>query len=295
MIVNNFTLQQNFGAKRPSKPSIVMSMYSQDVKRTKLITPEAEVVLAQRIKNGDSHAINELVTANLRFAISRVKQYVRYGHSLPDLIQQGNIGLIKAAETFDPTLGKFSTHARHKIRGEVTQYIREESRAIKVPEGVLKIKSQLRKTTKELTKELLRLPTEEELAAKMEITVSKLREIQADIVAEPVSLDMPIGVDKNHLLSDIIKDENAEIPFQEVDFKNSSSKVNDALEQLAPQEAQVVKSLFGIDDEGNEHSLREIADSSNIPVHRLKVIRDRAFRKLKLAIKQDEVEGCLER
>ena len=256
-------------------------MYLKEIGNIPLLTAEEEVFLAQRIEKGDEQARKQLIEANLRLVVSIAKKYVGRGMSFLDLIQEGNMGLIKAVEKFDYTKGfKFSTYATWWIRQAITRAIADQARTIRIPVHMVETINKLTRIQRQLVQELGREPTAEEIAEKMDgMTPAKVREIQK-ISLEPVSLETPIGEEDDSHLGDFIEDEGAMSPDDYASNELLKDELNEVLLELTDREEKVLRLRFGLDD-GRTRTLEEVGKEFNVTRERIRQIEAKALRKLK--------------
>ncbi len=255
-------------------------MYLKEIGQIKLLSMEEELELADRILSGDQEAKSILAEANLRLVVSIAKRYVGRGMLFLDLIQEGNIGLMKAVDKFDVTKGyKFSTYATWWIRQAITRAIADQARTIRVPVHMVETINKLARVQRQLTLELNREPTEEELAAKMNISVDKIRDIYK-ISQEPVSLETPIGEEDDSHLGDFIKDERNVSPEEYATNEMLKDEINDVLETLTEREEKVIRLRFGLDD-GKSKTLEEVGQLFGVTRERIRQIEAKALRKLR--------------
>ncbi len=255
-------------------------MYLKEIGQIKLLSMEEELELADRILSGDPQAKATLAEANLRLVVSIAKRYVGRGMLFLDLIQEGNIGLMKAVDKFDVTKGyKFSTYATWWIRQAITRAIADQARTIRVPVHMVETINKLARIQRQLTLELNREPSEEELAAKMNISVDKIRDIYK-ISQEPVSLETPIGEEDDSHLGDFIKDERNVSPEEYATNEMLKDEINDVLETLTEREEKVIRLRFGLDD-GKSKTLEEVGQLFGVTRERIRQIEAKALRKLR--------------
>ena len=258
-------------------------MYLREIGRIKLLTAEEEIELARRIVNGGNAGINakrKLVQANLRLVVSIAKKYVGRGMLFLDLIQEGNLGLIRAAEKFDHERGyKFSTYATWWIRQAITRAIADQARTIRIPVHMVETINKLKKVTRKLAQELSRKPTEEELSVEMGLSVPKLREI-VKIAQEPLSLETPIGKEEDSRLGDFIEDKDADAPVKTVAHELLREDLAEVLSGLSPRERDVLRLRFGMDD-GRQRTLEEVGQLFGVTRERIRQIEAKALRKLR--------------
>ena len=258
-----------------------VKMYLNEIGRVDLLTHEQEIELAKRILEGDEQAKKELAAANLRLVVSIAKRYVGRGMLFLDLIQEGNMGLIKAVEKFDYTKGfKFSTYATWWIRQAITRAIADQARTIRIPVHMVETINKLTRIQRQLVQELGREPTAEEIAEKMDgMTPAKVREIQK-ISLEPVSLETPIGEEDDSHLGDFIEDEGAMSPDDYASNELLKDELNEVLLELTDREEKVLRLRFGLDD-GRTRTLEEVGKEFNVTRERIRQIEAKALRKLK--------------
>lgn len=258
-----------------------VKMYLKEIGRVDLLTHEQEIELAKRILEGDEQAKKELAAANLRLVVSIAKRYVGRGMLFLDLIQEGNMGLIKAVEKFDYTKGfKFSTYATWWIRQAITRAIADQARTIRIPVHMVETINKLTRIQRQLVQELGREPTAEEIAEKMDgMTPAKVREIQK-ISLEPVSLETPIGEEDDSHLGDFIEDEDAMSPDDYASNELLKDELNEVLLELTDREEKVLRLRFGLDD-GRTRTLEEVGKEFNVTRERIRQIEAKALRKLK--------------
>ncbi len=258
-----------------------VKMYLKEIGRVDLLTHEQEIELAKRILEGDEQAKKELAAANLRLVVSIAKRYVGRGMLFLDLIQEGNMGLIKAVEKFDYTKGfKFSTYATWWIRQAITRAIADQARTIRIPVHMVETINKLTRIQRQLVQELGREPTAEEIAEKMDgMTPAKVREIQK-ISLEPVSLETPIGEEDDSHLGDFIEDEGAMSPVDYASNELLKDELNEVLLELTDREEKVLRLRFGLDD-GRTRTLEEVGKEFNVTRERIRQIEAKALRKLK--------------
>ena len=253
--------------------------YLREIGNIKLLTPEEEVELAKKIELGDETAKNSLAEANLRLVVSIAKKYYGRGMPLLDLIQEGNIGLMKAVEKFDYTKGyKFSTYATWWIKQAVTRAIADQARTIRIPVHMVETLNRLAKVKRNLVQELGREPSELEIAEKMNLSVEKVNQI-IKISQEPVSLESPIGEEEDSHLGDFIQDEQIVSPEDAATIRNLKENISQALLSLNEREQNVIKLRFGLED-GKTRTLEEVGSVLNVTRERVRQIEAKAIRKL---------------
>lgn len=254
--------------------------YLKEIGKIPLLTPEEEAELAQRIEAGDEQAKKRLAEGNLRLVVSIAKRYTGNGLQLLDLIQEGNIGLMKAVEKFDYRRGfKFSTYATWWIRQSMTRSIADQSRTIRIPVHMVENINRLTRAARALTQELEREPTAAELAERLGITEERVYEIQK-FAMEPVSLETPVGDEEDTHLGDFIKDEQGSVPADEAAMTVLREQLGEVLKTLSPREQQVIRLRFGLDD-GHVRTLEEVGQRFNVTRERIRQIEGKALRKLR--------------
>ncbi len=255
-------------------------MYLKEIGKVALLTSEQEVELAKRIEAGDEVAKKKLAEANLRLVVSIAKRYVGRGMQFLDLIQEGNLGLIKAVEKFDFTKGfKFSTYATWWIRQAITRAIADQARTIRIPVHMVETINKLIRIERNLVQELGRSPQPEEIAEQMDMPVEKVREIMK-IAQEPVSLETPIGEEEDSHLGDFIEDDAAPAPAEAAAFTMLKEQLVSVLDTLTPREEKVLRLRFGLDD-GKARTLEEVGKEFNVTRERIRQIEAKALRKLR--------------
>ena len=255
-------------------------MYLKEIGRVPLLTADEEIEIAQRMEQGDEEAKKKLAEANLRLVVSIAKRYVGRGMLFLDLIQEGNLGLIKAVEKFDYRKGfKFSTYATWWIRQAITRAIADQARTIRIPVHMVETINKLIRISRQLLQEYGREPTPEEIAREMGISEAKVREI-IKIAQEPVSLETPIGEEEDSHLGDFIPDEDAPAPAEAASFALMKEQLMDVLDTLTPREEKVLRLRFGLDD-GHQRTLEEVGKEFNVTRERIRQIEAKALRKLR--------------
>ncbi len=255
-------------------------MYLKEIGKVPLLSAEEETVLAQRMEQGDEEAKKKLAEANLRLVVSIAKRYVGRGMLFLDLIQEGNLGLIKAVEKFDYSKGyKFSTYATWWIRQAITRAIADQARTIRIPVHMVETINKLVRVQRQLLQELGREATPEEIAEKMDIPVERVREIQK-ISQEPVSLETPIGEEEDSHLGDFLPDENVPVPDEAAAFTMLKEQLIEVLGTLTDREQRVLKLRFGLDD-GKARTLEEVGKEFKVTRERIRQIEAKALRKLR--------------
>lgn len=255
-------------------------MYLREIGKIPLLNYEEEIELAEKVLNGDEEAKQKLAESNLRLVVSIAKKYVGRGMLFLDLIQEGNMGLIKAVEKFDYTKGyKFSTYATWWIRQAITRAIADQARTIRIPVHMVETINKLIRTSRHLLQQLGREPTPEEIAKEMEIPVEKVLEIQK-IAQDPVSLETPIGEEDDSHLGDFIQDEDSPAPQDSVAYTLLREQLEEVMSTLTPREAKVLKLRFGLED-GKARTLEEVGKEFMVTRERIRQIEAKALRKLR--------------
>ena len=255
-------------------------MYLKEIGKIPLLTPEQELEIAQRMHEGDESARQAMTEANLRLVVSIAKRYVGRGMQLLDLIQEGNLGLLKAVEKFDYTKGyKFSTYATWWIRQSITRAIADQARTIRIPVHMVETINRVIRTAHAMVQSLGREPTAEEIAAEMHMELPKVEEI-LKIAQEPVSLETPIGEEEDSHLGDFIQDEEASQPAEAASYTLLREQLEEVLTTLTPREEQVLRMRFGLTD-GKAHTLEEVGKQFDVTRERIRQIESKALRKLR--------------
>src|SRR5690554_182153 len=268
-------------------------MYLKEIGRVPLLSAEEEVELARRAKNGEEIAKRRLAEANLRLVVSIAKRYVGRGMLFLDLIQEGNLGLIKAVEKFDHTKGfKFSTYATWWIRQAITRAIADQARTIRIPVHMVETINKLIRVSRQLLQELGREPTPEEIALEMELSTEKVREIMK-IAQEPVSLETPIGEEDDSHLGDFIEDQDALAPSDAAAFELLKEQLEEVLHTLTEREEKVLRLRFGLDD-GKPRTLEEVGKQFSVTRERIRQIEAKALRKLRHPSRSKRLKDYLE-
>ena len=257
-----------------------VKVYLKEIGRVPLLTSEEEIELAIRISENDEEAKKRLSEANLRLVVSIAKRYVGRGMQFLDLIQEGNLGLIKAVDKFDHTKGfKFSTYATWWIRQAITRAIADQARTIRIPVHMVETINKVKKTNSQILHETGREPTAEEIADKLDMPVEKVREILR-VAQEPVSLETPIGEEEDSHLGDFIPDDDAQAPVDAASMALMREQLAEVLKTLTPREARVLSLRYGLED-GNPKTLEEVGKEFNVTRERIRQIEAKALRKLR--------------
>jgi len=268
-------------------------MYLKEIGKVPLLSSEEEINLAIRIEQGDEKAKKKLAEANLRLVVSIAKRYVGRGMLFLDLIQEGNLGLIKAVEKFDYRKGfKFSTYATWWIRQAITRAIADQARTIRIPVHMVETINKLIRVQRQLLQELGRDPYPEEIAKIMDLPVEKVREIQK-IAQEPVSLETPIGEEEDSHLGDFIPDDDALAPAEAAAFTMLKEQLINVLDTLTPREEKVLRLRFGLDD-GRARTLEEVGKEFNVTRERIRQIEAKALRKLRHPSRSKKLKDYLD-
>ena len=289
------SLEQSFANSSHTKINDPVKMYLKEIGRVELLDPREEPEIARRIQAGDEEAKKKLIAANLRLVVSIATKYVGRGMLFLDLIQEGNMGLVKAVEKFDYTKGfKFSTYATWWIRQAITRAIADQARTIRIPVHMVETINKLTRIQRQLVQDLGRDPSAEEIAAKMEnISPEKVREIQK-IELEPVSLETPIGEEDDSHLGDFIEDEGAMSPDDYAANELLKDELNEVLLELTDREEKVLRLRFGLDD-GRTRTLEEVGKEFSVTRERIRQIEAKALRKLKHPSRSKRLKDFLDR
>ena len=271
---------EDLGSSKDIKISDPVRMYLKEIGRINLLTSDEEFEYAKLANQGDEHAKSMLAESNLRLVVSIAKRYVGRGMLFLDLIQEGNIGLMKAVEKFDPGKGyKFSTYATWWIRQAITRAIADQARTIRIPVHMVETINKLARVQRQLTQELNREPTDEEIAKKLGVSLDKVREVYK-ISQDPVSLETPIGEEDDSHLGDFIKDERTMSPEEYATFGMLKEELSGVLLTLTEREEKVLRLRFGLDD-GQCRTLEEVGQIFNVTRERIRQIEAKALRKLR--------------
>ncbi len=268
-------------------------MYLKEIGKVPLLSAEEEMELAVRMEQGDEAAKKRLSEANLRLVVSIAKRYVGRGMHFLDLIQEGNLGLIKAVEKFDYRKGyKFSTYATWWIRQAITRAIADQARTIRIPVHMVETINKLIRVQRQLLQEYGREPLPEEVAKEMHMSLERVREIQK-IAQEPVSLETPIGEEEDSHLGDFIQDDHIPVPAEQATFTLLKEQINEVLETLTERERNVLRLRFGLDD-GRGRTLEEVGREFNVTRERIRQIEAKALRKLRHPSRSKKLRDYLE-
>ena len=270
-----------------------VKVYLKDIGRVPLLTMEEEIELAKKMQEGDEDAKRKLCEANLRLVVNIAKRYTGRGMLFLDLIQEGNLGLMKAVEKFDYTKGfRFSTYATWWIRQAITRAIADQARTIRIPVHMVETINKLTRTTRLLVQEYGRDPTPEEIAERMDYPVDKVKKV-LKIAKEPISLETPIGDEEDSSLGDFIEDKKAVAPAEEVVNTKLSEQIASVLADLTPREEQVLRKRFGI-GEKSDHTLEEVGKLFNVTRERIRQIEAKALRKLRHPVRSQTLRSFYE-
>ena len=268
-------------------------MYLKEIGKVPLLSTKEETALAEKMEEGDKEAQRQLAEANLRLVVSIAKRYVGRGMLFLDLIQEGNLGLIKAVEKFDYKKGyKFSTYATWWIRQSITRAIADQARTIRIPVHMVETINKLLRVTRQLLQEYGREPTHEELSRELGISVDRVREIQK-IAQDPVSLETPIGEEEDSHLGDFIQDDSSPAPAESATYMLLREQLKAVLDTLQPREARVLKLRFGLDD-GRMRTLEEVGKEFNVTRERIRQIEAKALRKLRHPSRSKKLKDYLD-
>jgi RNA polymerase primary sigma factor len=260
-------------------------LYVREIGQTKLLTPKEEVQLARRIQKGDAKAREHMIKANLRLVVKIARDYENYGLPLLDLINEGNIGLMRAVEKFDPTKGaKLSTYAAWWIKQSIRRALSDQSKTIRIPVHATDKLLHIRRTSTKLEEEFGREPTPEEIGAELDIPAKQVRELQTAAI-RPASLDAPLGDDESNRVADVIADERAINPYEELEEKANADMVRSVINILDPREMTILRYRFGLDG-GGERTLEEVGEKFGVTRERIRQIQNVALRKLRRKIEK---------
>jgi RNA polymerase sigma factor, sigma-70 family len=290
-------LEKNDAA--PATPSTAsdrsnLQLYLQEIGKTPLLTVKEEIALARRIRKGDKAARDHMISANLRLVVKIAHDYKDFGLPLLDLISEGNIGLIKAVERFDPRKGgKLSTYAAWWIKQSIKRALANQSKTIRLPVHLVDKISKMRRTAMALTEELGREPTDEELAMELQIPTSKVAHLKS-VSVRPTSLDAPIGDDgDSSTFGEIVGDENALSPFESLKERSRNADLHAMVASLDPREAEIIKLRFGLDG-SSELTLEEVGKRFNVTRERVRQLQNLALSKMRKAIAANEAQRTVE-
>ena len=288
------TVEDDTALSSNTKINDSVRMYLKEIGRVPLLSADEEVALALRIQEGDTEAKQELAEANLRLVVSIAKRYVGRGMQFLDLIQEGNMGLMKAVEKFDHTKGfKFSTYATWWIRQAITRAIADQARTIRIPVHMVETINKLVRVQRQLLQDLGREPTPEEIGAEMDLPTEKVREI-LKIAQEPVSLETPIGEEDDSHLGDFIEDDNATSPADHTAYALLKEQLDEVLEQLTYREENVLRLRFGLDKNGEIRTLEQVGQVFGVTRERIRQIEAKALRKLRHPSRSKQLKDFLD-
>ncbi|OPZ73625.1 MAG: RNA polymerase sigma factor SigA [Verrucomicrobia bacterium ADurb.Bin474] len=277
----------------PSSEKSSIKIYLQEIAKTPLLTHEEEVSLASRIRKGDQEARNQMISANLRLVVKIAYDYNHFGLPLLDLISEGNIGLIKAVERFDPEKGgKLSTYAAWWIKQSIKRALANQSKTIRLPVHLVDKIANMRRITQRLTEELGREPADDEIAIEMGIPVNKVAHLKS-VSVRPASLDAPIGDDEDTEYGDLVGDENAINPFDKLRSKTLLYDMNHMLESIDPREAEIIRMRFGLDGE-KPRTLEEVGQAFDITRERVRQLQNMAISRMRKIMTSNERQRTLE-
>lgn len=264
-----------------------LKLYLKEISKTPLLKPHEEVSLARRIQKGDSEARQQMIQANLRLVVKIAHDYNNFGLPLLDLISEGNIGLIKAVERFDPDKGgKLSTYAAWWIKQSIKRALANQSKTIRLPVHLVDKIAKMRRITVELQEELEREPTDEEIAFVMEMPTHKIAHLKS-VSTRPTSLDAPVGDDDNTEFGDLVSDENATTPYENLNQKSLIDDISELLSGLEPREAEIIRRRFGLGGERPE-TLEEVGIRFNITRERVRQLQNTALQQMRRAMADKE-------
>lgn len=270
----------------------LVKLYLKEIGKVPLLSPEEEIILAKRIEKGDKEARKKLAESNLRLVVSIAKRYRNRGMLFLDLIQEGNLGLLKAVEKFDYRKGyKFSTYATWWIRQAITRGLSEQSRTIRIPVHMVETINKVERRTRKLTQEMGRKPTPEEIGEEVGLSSDEIRYVQK-IAQDPVALETPVGEEKETFLKDLIPDEK-KTPEELASNAALKAQLQEFLKELKPREAKVLTLRFGLED-GRNRTLEEVGKEFGVTRERIRQIEAKALRKLRQPSRRKKLEGFLE-
>jgi RNA polymerase primary sigma factor len=266
-----------------------IKLYLREIGQVKLLTPQEEIELAERIKKGDKKAREQMIKANLRLVVKIARDYEGIGLPLLDLISEGNIGLMKAVERFDPAKGgKLSTYGSWWIKQSIKRALANQSKTIRLPVHLVDKISKMRRTAMRLQEELGREPTDDEVAGEMGMTTARVTQMRLAAI-RPASLDAPIGDDDSNNFAEVVQDENAETPYEQLEDKTVTSMLREMVTTLDPREATILRFRFGLDG-GPERTLEEVGVKFGVTRERVRQIQNIALRKLRKMIEKLEAQ-----
>jgi len=262
--------------------------YLKEIKDIPLLSPEEEIELSKRARRGDKEARDRIIRSNLRLVINIAKRYSHLGIPLMDLIEEGNIGLMRAVDKFNPRKGfRFSTYAAWWIKQNITRAITEQQKMIRIPVYMNELLHKWKKTQEELSHKLKRVPTNEEIAKKMGIPKEKIEEITSWLSSTTLSLEEPVGDDEESQVKDLVENQKVESPDKDISRLIEKERIDNLLEKMSSREKEILDMRFGITD-GRTHTLAEIAKKFGISRERVRQIEEQALKKLRKFIKEQE-------
>jgi RNA polymerase primary sigma factor len=274
-------------SKFPGNERTALQVYLQEIGQTKLLTPKEEIVLANRIQKGEKQAREQMINANLRLVVKIARDYEGLGLPLLDLINEGNIGLMKGVERFDPKKGaKLATYAAWWIKQSIKRALANQSKTIRLPVHVVDKLFHLRKAEARLEDLLGREPMVEELAEELGTTATRIRQLRAAAI-RPTSLEAPLGDEDSERFADVVKDENADSPYEQLEEKTNTALVHEMVATLDSREQSILRYRFGLDGD-EEKTLEEIGDKFGVTRERIRQIQEAALNKLRKRIEQLE-------
>ena len=266
-----------------------IKLYLREIGQVKLLTPQEEIELAARIKKGDKKAREQMIKANLRLVVKIARDYEGIGLPLLDLISEGNIGLMKAVERFDPSKGgKLSTYGSWWIKQSIKRALANQSKTIRLPVHLVDKISKMRRVSMRLQEELGREPTDDEVAGELGMATSRVTQMRLAAI-RPASLDAPIGDEDSNNFAEVVQDENAETPYEQLEDKTVTSMLRDMVTTLDPREATILRARFGLDG-GPEKTLEEVGEKFGVTRERVRQIQNIALRKLRKMIEKMEAQ-----
>jgi len=269
----------------PGSERTSLQVYLQEIGQTRLLTPDEEIVLAKRIQKGNKKAREQMINANLRLVVKIARDYEGLGLPLLDLINEGNIGLMKGVERFDPKKGaKLSTYASWWIKQSIKRALANQSKTIRLPVHVVDKLFHLRKAEARLQEVLGREPTDEELGQELDTTASRIRQLRAAAI-RPASLEAPLGDEDSERFADIVKDENADSPYEQLEEKSNTALIHEMVATLDPREQRILRYRFGLDGD-EEKTLEDVGDKFGVTRERIRQIQEVALKKLRKKIER---------
>ncbi len=280
-------------AKLPSSERSALKLYLQEIGKTPLLTPTEEVELAAKIRQGDKSARDHMIQANLRLVVKIAHDYNNFGLPLLDLISEGNIGLVKAVERFDPSKGgKLSTYASWWIKQSIKRALANQSKTIRLPVHLVDKIAKMRRTAMQMAEELGREPHDEELAEVMGMSVNKVAHLKS-VSTRPSSLDAPVGDDENTEFGELVGDENADTPFEQLRSKSLLRDLNSIIDDMSGREADIIRLRFGLNGEKSK-TLEEVGEMFNITRERVRQLQNIALHRMRKILIEREKERSLE-